>query len=93
MSKSASLLGGALLETSPSPAPALALDPSVPSPPAMDLRPYCSPIENQLDVGSCVAQAVVSAIEYLRNRKGLPSVELSRLFVYYNARKLADRVG
>jgi C1A family cysteine protease len=93
MSRSARLLGGALLEASPSPAPVLALTGAQPSPPAIDLRPLCSPIENQLDVGSCVAQAVVGAIEYLRNRKKLEPVELSRLFVYYNARKLADRVG
>lgn len=85
-------LRGCLLESAPSPAPKLVLSGTAGGiPPAMDLRPYCSTVEHQGDLNSCAANAVVGAMEYHRNRAGLPPMELSRLFVYYNARKLADR--
>jgi C1A family cysteine protease len=85
-------LRGCLLEQAPSPAPKLVISGTAGGiPPAMDLRPYCSAVENQGQLNSCAANSVVGAMEYLRNRMNLPPVELSRLFVYYNARKLADR--
>lgn len=51
------------------------------------MRNWCSPIEDQLELGSCVGQAVVGAYELMLN-KIYPNrfVDLSRLFVYYNAR-------
>lgn len=52
----------------------------------LDLRGYCSPVENQLSAGSCVGQAVVGALEFLQIRNGQPLVDLSRLFVYFNSR-------
>lgn len=60
-------------------------------PRSVDLRPKCSPIENQGDVGSCTANAVVGALEYLQIAGGNSVTDLSRLFVYYNARRLADQ--
>ena len=53
----------------------------------VDLREWCSPIEEQLHLGSCVGQAIVGAFELMLN-KNYPTnyIELSRLFVYYNAR-------
>ena len=60
-------------------------------PPHIDLRPMCSPIENQGGVGSCTANAVVGALEYHQIRHGQKLTNLSRLFVYYNARRLSDR--
>lgn len=55
--------------------------------PKVDLRPWCSPVEDQLELGSCVGQAIVGAYELMIN-KLYPEkfVDLSRLFVYYNAR-------
>lgn len=55
----------------------------------VDLRHWCSPIEDQLHLGSCVAQAIVGAFELMTN-KMYPSKfkDLSRLFLYYNARLL-----
>jgi C1A family cysteine protease len=53
---------------------------------AIDLRSYCSVIENQQTSNSCVAQATVGALELLENVQGLPFVDLARLYVYYNAR-------
>lgn len=85
-------LGGCLFETTPSPSPRLKLEgPALEIRPTVDLRPLCSPVENQETVNSCAANAVVGALEYHRNRLKLPHQELSRLYVYYNARKLADR--
>jgi C1A family cysteine protease len=52
----------------------------------LDLRQWCSPIENQGSAGSCVGCGTVGALEFLQIRNGLPFVDLSRLFVYYNAR-------
>lgn len=53
---------------------------------AVDLRQYCSPVENQRQLSSCVGNAVVGALELLENLEGKPYMDLSRLFVYYNAR-------
>lgn len=87
-----SRLGGCLFEKAPSPAPNLKLESrQLDFAPAVDLRPLCSPVEHQLTVQSCAGNAIVGALEYHRNRMKLPFQELSRLFVYYNARKLADR--
>lgn len=52
----------------------------------VDLRRWCSPVENQGDIGSCAANAVVGAMELLRIEAGHPHVDLSRLFLYYNSR-------
>ena len=52
----------------------------------IDLRHWCSPVENQRDLGSCVGNSVVGALEFLQGRDGLPQKDLSRLFVYYNSR-------
>ena len=62
-------------------------------PPGIDLRPMCSAVENQGDVGSCTANAVVGALEYWQIVNGYKLTDLSRLFVYYNARRMADQEG
>lgn len=57
-------------------------------PPAVDLRPQCSPVENQGALNSCTAAALVGVMEFLERRQKLPFVDLSRLFIYYNERVL-----
>ncbi len=57
-------------------------------PPRVDLRPGCSPVENQGSVGSCTANAIVGAVEFKRWKTGRQD-DLSRLFVYFNARRIA----
>ena len=52
----------------------------------IDWRSFCSPIENQQDIGSCVANAIVSNLEFLEIKAGYKYVDLSRMFLYYNAR-------
>lgn len=52
----------------------------------VDLRQWCSPIEDQGHLGSCVGNGVVGALEFLQLRNGQRLTDLSRLFVYYNSR-------
>jgi hypothetical protein len=57
-------------------------------PPRVDLRPGCSPVEDQGRVGSCTANAIVGAIEYKRRKDGRQD-DLSRMFVYFNGRRMS----
>ena len=59
-----------------------------PLPPKADLRSYMTPVENQGNSNSCTANAVAGAYEYLANRLLGQSKDVSRLFIYYNAREL-----
>lgn len=61
-------------------------------PASVDLRENCSPVEDQGELGSCTAQALVGALEYLQIRAGHPVRDLSRLFVYWNERALEGTV-
>jgi len=54
-------------------------------PPKVDLRQHMSEVEEQVG-NSCVANAFVGAYEYLAKRELGESGNVSRLFVYYNAR-------
>lgn len=62
-------------------------------PESIDLRKYASIIEDQAGTGSCVSCATVSVLEYLENKNGANFVDLSRLFVYYNARAAETNVN
>jgi C1A family cysteine protease len=55
-------------------------------PAQVDLRAGCSPVENQLSLGSCTANALIGALEFLELKAQQKLVDLSRLFVYYNER-------
>jgi len=59
---------------------------------SVDLRAGCSPVENQQDIGSCVANAIVSDLEYLQIQQTGQYTDLSRMFLYYNARLLHNDV-
>lgn len=54
----------------------------------VDLRSKMPPIDDQLSLGACSADAIVAAVEYIR-----PELVGSRLFVYYNERLLTQRVS
>jgi C1A family cysteine protease len=64
-------------------------------PPAkVDLRPQCPPVYNQAPLNSCTANAIAAAVQFERMRLKLtPAFTPSRLFIYYNERKLAGTVG
>ena len=59
-------------------------------PDGVDLRGHLSPIEDQSAVSSCTANAIAGAYEYLAMRALGESDDVSRLFIYYNARKIWD---
>jgi C1A family cysteine protease len=52
----------------------------------MDLRRELSHVVDQLELESCVANAVAGALELLEKRATNRARRISRLFVYYNAR-------
>lgn len=56
-------------------------------PRAVDLRPLCSAVEDQGALGSCVAHAVTGGAELLHRAAGRRPKPLSRLWLYYEARK------
>lgn len=62
------------------------------SPNSVDLRSYCSPIENQGSLGSCTGQAIAGAIELLNKRNGNYR-DISRLFIYYYERLILGTVN
>jgi C1A family cysteine protease len=62
-------------------------------PVCVDLRSYCSPIENQLNLGSCTANAAVGVVEYSEKRAHGNYIDGSRLFVYKATRNLLGVVG
>jgi len=62
-------------------------------PETMDLRQWCSPIENQFDLGSCTAHAAVGIVEYFENRAFGKYIDGSRLFIYKATRNLMEVVG
>lgn len=58
----------------------------------VDLRPFCSDVEDQGQLGSCVANASTSAFEFLEVKHKKRFIDFSRLFVYYNTREMENSV-
>jgi len=56
-------------------------------PTKVDMREFSGEIENQLNTGSCVANATCSALELMYRKEMGDDIDLSRLFVYYWARE------
>jgi C1A family cysteine protease len=54
----------------------------------VDLRQWCSPIEDQRTIGSCTANAGVGIVEYYQRRGFGKHLDGSRLFVYKATRNL-----
>ena len=59
----------------------------------VDLRTWCSPIEDQQSLGSCTAHAGVGIVEYFQRRAFGKHLEGSRLFVYKATRNLMQVTG
>src|ERR1700722_19074090 len=57
-------------------------------PESVDLRPRCSPVENQGQMGSCTANALAGNLEFLEKLQSSAVPRLSRLFIYFNERKI-----
>lgn len=57
------------------------------------LRAACPPVYDQLDLGSCVPNAVASAYQMEAMKLGRGSEKPSRLFLYYNGRAIEGSVA
>lgn len=62
-------------------------------PTSVDLRKFCSPIENQGSLGSCTAHAGVGMIEYFERHAFGKHIDASHLFLYKVTRKLLNFNG
>lgn len=62
-------------------------------PTSVDLRRSCSPVEDQGELGSCTANALAGALEYLERKDKVPFEDFSRLFIYYNERAIEHSVN
>lgn len=60
---------------------------------SIDLRRWCSPIEDQKDLGSCTANAGVGMYEYFERRAFGKHVDAARLFLYKVTRELLGFKG
>ncbi|HYV92228.1 MAG TPA: C1 family peptidase [Chitinophagales bacterium] len=54
----------------------------------VDLRKWCSPIEDQGNIGSCTAHATTALLEYYERRAHGIYIDASRLFLYKASRNL-----
>jgi C1A family cysteine protease len=61
-------------------------------PPRVDLRPMCSPVEDQGQLGSCTGNALAGAVEFLEKKDKAPFIDVSRLFIYYNERAIEGTI-
>ena len=55
-----------------------------------DLRQFCSPVFDQLKIGSCCAASLCGALEFLSIKNTQAKRTLSPMFLFYNARKMSD---
>jgi len=62
-------------------------------PSKQDLRKWCSPIEDQGQLGSCTANAGVGLVEYFERRAYGKHIDASRLFLYKVTRKMLNFKG
>ena len=62
-------------------------------PAAVDLRPWCAPIEDQRSLGSCTANAGIGMVEYFERRAFGKHIDASRLFLYKVTRNLLGWTG
>jgi C1A family cysteine protease len=62
-------------------------------PASMDLKAWCSPVEDQGAIGSCTANAASGMVEYFERRAFGKHLDASRLFLYKATRNLLHWKG
>ena len=84
-----------ILKPSGLPCPGLSKKPpkTKPLPTSVDLRQWCSPVEDQGRLGSCTAHAGVGIIEYYERKSFGRHIDASRLFLYKVTRNLMKMRG
>jgi len=60
---------------------------------SVDNRKFCSPIEDQDELGSCTANAAAGMVEYMERRATGQHIDASRLFLYKITRNLLEWEG
>jgi C1A family cysteine protease len=68
------------------------LNKKVTLPTIVDLRPTCSPVEDQGQLGSCTSHALAGALEFLEDKDKIIMTRMSRLFIYYNERAIEHTI-
>jgi C1A family cysteine protease len=62
-------------------------------PASVDLSKTCSKVEDQGALGSCTANALAGALEFLEKKDRIkPFEDFSRLFIYYNERAIENTI-
>jgi len=62
-------------------------------PVSLDLREWCSPVEDQRNLGACTAHAGAGVIEYYERKSFGRHIDASRLFLYKVTRNLMKMKG
>jgi C1A family cysteine protease len=63
-------------------------------PTSVDLRQYCSAIEDQGQLGSCTGNAIAGIVELMQRKQNpVKARDVSRLFIYYEERVLEGTVN
>jgi C1A family cysteine protease len=62
-------------------------------PSSIDLRKWCSPIEDQDSLNSCTANAAIGLVEYFEKKANKNYIDGSRLFLYKTTRNLLQKKG
>lgn len=62
-------------------------------PASVDLRRWCSPVEDQGSLGSCTANAAAGIVEYFERKAFGKHIDASRLFLYKATRSLMHSSG
>ena len=74
-------------------APTRVLKAGVKIPASVDLRAWCSDVEDQGSLGSCTAHAGVGIVEYYEKRAFGKHIDASRLFLYKVTRNILHWTG
>lgn len=64
----------------------------IPLPSVVDLRPKLPPVYDQGDLGSCTGNAIAAAFDFARQKQGKPFLTPSRLFIYFQERKVEGTI-
>ena len=62
-------------------------------PPNVDLTPGCPPVYDQGQLGSCTANAIAGAFEFVLMKEQAPVFMPSRLFIYFNERSIENSIA